>query len=199
MQYNSYIYGILSILALSMFWSCQPKTEYEKVKARELKSGKVVEELFLNLHLGMQRKDFFTTCWEWNKKGVLVNGSHQLMVHYKPEMPSGKDTDMYFYPDFEDNKIFFMPMEFIYTGWFPTNEEFTNDKLMPDVLELMENWYGKGFFEVSNKEQSIKAMVKIDGNRLIRIFKKNINTVRVEILDLRIKDITDLNKNKDAA
>jgi hypothetical protein len=42
-------------------------------------------------------------------------------------------------------------------------------------------------------------MVKIDGNRLIRVFKKNINTIRVEILDLRVKDITEMTKKVEDA
>ena len=87
-----------------------------------------------------------------------------------------------------------MPMEFIYPEWFPGNEEFSNDKLMDDVIGLLESWYGEGFFEVANKDKTIRAMVKIDGNRLIRVFKKDISYVRAEILDLRVKDITDLTK-----
>lgn len=183
-------------ICLSLLTACHSRSEYDTLKEREMSSGKIVEELFLDLHFGMKRKEFFATCWEWNKKGILVNGAHHLMVHYKPQMPSGKATDMYFYPDFEDDKIFFMPMEFIYSNWFPNNEEFNNTALLEDVIGLLENWYGEGFFEVSNKRKTISAMVKIDGNRLIRVFKKDIKTVRVEILDLRVKDINDLN-NKD--
>jgi hypothetical protein len=92
-----------------------------------------------------------------------------------------------------------MPMEFGYTQWFPGNEEFTNEKLIVDVVDLLESWYGDGFFEVSDKDKKISAMVKIDGNRLIRVFKKNINTIRVEILDLRVKDITEMTKKVENA
>lgn len=184
-----------SILFFILFAaSCTPKSEYELIKKRELESGKIVEDLFLDLRLGMGRKEFYGTCWEHNKNGILTNGAHQLMIQYKPEMPSGKNTDMFFYPDFEDNKLYFMPMEFIYTGWFPGNEEFTNDKLIADVVGLMEGWFGKGFFEVTNKNKTIKAIVKIDGNRLVRIFKKDVTSVRVEILDLRVKDISEMAK-----
>lgn len=185
---------VLVLIFATIAFSCSPKTEYDKVKEREIESGKVIEDLFLELKFGMGRKDFFATCWEHNKNGILTNGAHHLMVQYKPEMPSGKDTNMFFYPDFEENKIYFMPIEFIYSGWFPNNEEFTNDKLMDDVVGLLSNWYGEGFFEVSDKEKKISAMVKIDGNRLIRVFKKNLSTVRVEMLDLRVKDISEMVK-----
>jgi hypothetical protein len=187
------------ILLIATILACQPKSEYELIKERELSSGKLVEDLFLDLRFGMGRKEFFGTCWEHNKKGILVNGAHHLMVQYKPEMPSGKEVNMFFYPKFEENKLYFMPMEFVYPSWFPGNEEFSNDKLIEDVVALMELWYGDGFFEVANKDRSIRAMVKIDGNRLIRVFKKDISTVRVEMLDLRVKDISEMNKENDAA
>lgn len=191
------------MIKMKLFWvvlvvlsvvACKPKSEYEQVKEKELSSGKVVEELFLDLRFGMPKKEFFGTCWEYNKKGLLTNGSHYLQVQYQPVMPSGKRANMFFYPEFEEDKLFFMPMEFIYLEWFPGNEEFSNDKLMDDVIGLLESWYGEGFFEVANKDKTIRAMVKIDGNRLIRVFKKDISYVRAEILDLRVKDITDLTR-----
>lgn len=195
MKSSVLLLGWMGLLLLS----CQPKSEYQKVKEEELASGKVVEELFLDLRFGMERKEFFATCWEHNKKGILTNGAHVLQVQYKPTMPSGKDTNMFFYPSFEDNKLYFMPMEFVYGGWFPGNEEYGNDKLMEDVVTFLEGWFGEGFFEVSNKSKTVKAMVKIDGNRLIRIFKKDLKSVRVEILDLRVKDIAEMNKKDEEA
>jgi len=180
------------LFAFSLAISCQPKSEYDKVKARELASGKVVEELFLDLKFGMGRKDFFTTCWEWNKKGVLVNGSHVLQVRYVPEMPSKKEVEMYFYPQFEENMLYFMPIEFRYTGWMPTSPETTNDKLLEDVVSLLDEWYGEGFFEVKDKSGEVSVWVKIDGNRLIRAFIKDRTLVRVEMLDLRVKGISEI-------
>ncbi|MCL6257734.1 hypothetical protein M3O96_01450 [Aquiflexum sp. TKW24L] len=187
------------LFALGLVVSCQTKSEYDLVKERELASGKVVEDLFLDIKFGMGRKEFFGTCWEHNKNGVLVNGDHYLQIQYIPKLASGKSVQMNFYPDFENDKLFFMPMEFGYTQWFPGNEELSNENLTIDVVDLMESWYGEGFFEVANKDKSISAMVKIDGNRLIRVFKKNINTVRVEILDLRVKDITEMIKKVEDA
>lgn len=189
-----FIFG-LAVLVMA----CQPKTEYDKLKEKELASGKIVEDLFLDLRFGMGRKEFFGTCWEHNKNGILTNGAHYLQIEYKPEVPSGKDVRMNFYPQFEDNHLYFMPMEFQYTSWFPNNEEFTNDKLLVDVLGLLKDWYGEDFLEVTNKKKTVRAFVRIDGNRWIRVFVKDMTTVRVEMLDLRIKDIADMTKNKDEA
>ena len=182
------IYTLLVLLTVAL--SCNPKTEYDKVKERELASGKVVNDLFLDLNFGMDRKTFYGTCWEHNKNGILINGAHHLRILYKPEMPSGKATDMNFYPDFEEDRLVFMPIEFIYQDWFPNKEEFSSTELKKDVVDLLESWYGPGFFEVANKDKTISAMVKIDGNRLIRVFKKNLTTVRVEIINLNERDFS---------
>jgi hypothetical protein len=185
------------IISLSLAVSCQQKTEYEKVKEKELASGKVIEDLFLDIKFGMDRKTFYGTCWEHNKNGILTNGAHYLQILYNPEVPSGKKVNMHFYPEFEDNKLFYMPIELIYTDWFPTNDAYSNEKLMEDTVGMLESWFGNGFFKVSNKSNTVSAQVKIDGNRLIRVFKKDVKTVRVEILDLRIKDFKEMNKQDD--
>lgn len=195
MKGSMLLMGLVSLILIA----CQPKSEYQKVKERELASGKVVEDLFLDLRLGMGRKEFYGTCWELNKKGTLTNGAHYLQIQYRPKMPSGKEVLMHFYPQFEDNRLYFMPVELSYPSWFPGNEEYSNDKLLEDVLGLMKEWYGEGFFEVANKEKTISAYVKIDGNRLIRVFKKDLTSVRVEILDLRVRDISEMNKKDEAA
>ncbi|MGY6544583.1 hypothetical protein [Arthrospiribacter ruber] len=191
-------FGCLMLL-LAIAFGCQPKTEFDKVKERELASGKVVEDLFLDLKFGMGRKEFFGHCWELNKQGVLTNGAHYLQVLYRPEVPSGKEVHMHFYPQFEDDQIYFMPIEFNYPAWFPGNEDYEVEKLMEDVVGLLESWYGEGFFEVTNSNKTARAIVKVDGNRLIRVFKKNITNVRVEILDLRVKDLGDMIKMKEDA
>ncbi|REG79400.1 hypothetical protein [Algoriphagus antarcticus] len=176
----------LSILILSLsIVSCQ--SEYEKVEKRELASGNTVNEIFLGLELGMDKNNFYETCWDLNEKGVLTNGPGELSVEYQVELPSGNSGNMRFYPKFEENKIYLMPAEFAYDNWAPWNEELSSEKLLKDVVKLFEKWYGDGFFEVTNEDRSQIAWVKIDGNRRIRIFKKHISSVRAEISDLKIQ------------
>lgn len=172
------------ILALLLF-SCQ--SEYEKLEKKELGSGKTVNELFFGLELGMNRKAFFETCWDLNKQGKLTNGPTELSIEYKAEMPSGNPARMRFYPKFDQDKIYLMPVEFAYEGWAPWNEDLTAEKLREDVVKLFEDWYGTGFIEVTSEDKSQVVFVKMDGNRRIRIFKKHISTVRVEISDLPVE------------
>ncbi|MGY6558522.1 MAG: hypothetical protein ACXIT9_04505 [Nitritalea sp.] len=184
--------GLLLILWISSFLvACSLDSTYEKTKKRELASGQIYEELFLGLEFGMSRKDFFSTCWELNKQGILMNGAHELMVRYQPDLPSGNEANMFFYPRFEGDKLFYMPLEFQYRNWFPTNPATTSEKLVDDVVGLLSSWYGEGFFRVEDKSGAF-AMVKIDGNRLIRVYIKDLSAVRVDILDLRVKDIKDI-------
>lgn len=182
-----------SLVIFLFLFSCQ--SEYERLEKKELNSGKKVNELFLGLELGMDRKSFFDTCWELNKQGKLTNGPTELSVEYKAEMPSGNPASMRFYPKFEQDKIYLMPIEFVYEGWGPWNEDLSVENLRADVVKLFEEWYGPGFIEVTNEDKSQIVFVKIDGNRRIRIFKKHISAVRVEISDLPVEKKLKENSN----
>ncbi len=174
-----------SILILFLVFAC--KSPYEKLEEQELSSGKVVKDLFLGLELGMSQRQFFETCWQLNKEGLLTNGPTELSVEYQAKMPSGNLAQMRFYPKFENDKIYLMPVEFTYEAWAPWNEELSAEKLREDVVKLFEEWYGPGFIEVTNEDKSQIVFVKMDGNRRIRIFKKHISAVRAEISDLPIE------------
>ena len=176
----------ISFLVISIV-SC--KSEYEKMESRELGSGKVVNEIFLGLELGMDKKAFYEKCWELNSKGLLTNGPSELSVEYNAPMPSGNPAKMRFFPKWEDDKIYMMPVEFTYEGWAPWNEELAVEKLREDVVKLFEEWYGPGFIEVANEDKSQIAFVKVDGNRRIRIFRKQLSIVRAEIVDLKIQKL----------
>lgn len=184
MKHRSFL-KYVSILVFTLVFACQ--SPYEKMESEQLASGKVVNDIFLGLKLGMSQKDFFETCWALNKKGLLTNGPTELSVEYQAKMPSGNLARMRFYPKFEEDKIYLMPVEFTYEGWAPWNEDLTAEKLREDVVKLFEEWYGPGFIEVTNEDKSQIAFVKIDGNRRIRIFKKHISVVRAEISDLPIE------------
>lgn len=163
------------------------------MESRELSSGKVQNEIFLGLELGMDKKAFYEKCWELNSKGLLTNGPSELSVEYDAPMPSGNPAKMRFFPKWENEKIYMMPVEFTYDGWAPWNKELEVEKLREDVVKLFEEWYGPGFIEVSNEDKSQIAFVKVDGNRRIRIFRKHLSTVRAEIVDLKIQKLKEEN------
>lgn len=178
-------FRFVNLFLLGFLFSCQ--SEYAKLEKKELSSGKVVNELFFGLELGMNRKAFFETCWEQNRQGVLTNGPTELSVEHSLTLPSGNPAKMRFYPKFEEDRIYLMPVEFQYESWAPWNEELSAEKLREDVVKLFENWYGPGFIEVTNEDRSQIAFVKMDGNRRIRVFKKHLSVVRAEIVDLPVQ------------
>lgn len=177
--------SILLVCLISILLSC--KTDYQKLEENELSSGKIENELYLGLELGMSKKQFFETCWQLNQEGILNNGGGDLSVVYKLTMSSGKPATMNFYPNFYQDKVYLMPMEFSYDGWATWNEDLSAENLLKDTIALFEKWYGKGFIEVANEDRSQVAYVKMDGNRRIRIFKKHISAVRAEIVDLPVQ------------
>ncbi|WP_192346982.1 hypothetical protein [Algoriphagus sp. Y33] len=181
--------ALLLACLISTLLSC--KTEYQKLEEDELSSGKVENELYLGLELGMTKKQFYETCWELNHKGILTNGPSELSVEYSLKMPSDKPAKMRFYPKFHEDKIYLMPIEFSYDGWAPWNENLNADKLLEDTINLFEEWYGKGFIEVSNEDRSQVVFVKMDGNRRVRVFKKHLSSVRAEIVDLPVQKMTE--------
>lgn len=178
-------YLLFSSFFILFITSCG--SEYQRLEERELESGKVVNELFFGLELGMDQKQFFEICWARNKEGILTNGPSELSVEHSLVFPSGNPGKMRFYPEFEEGKIYLMPVEFSYDGWSPWNENLKVENLREDVVKLFEKWYGEGFIEVTNEDKSQIAFVKMDGNRRIRVFKKTISSVRAEIVDLPIQ------------
>jgi len=175
------------MLVCLVFTLLSCKTDYQKLEEKELSSGKVENELYLGLSLGMTKKQFFDTCWKLNQEGILNNGGAELSVVYDLIMPSDKPATMNFYPKFYQDKIYLMPIEFNYDGWVPWNEELSAENLLIDTIALFEKWYGEGFIEVANEDRTQVAFVKMDGNRRIRIFKKHISVVRAEIVDLPVQ------------
>lgn len=166
--------------------ACHRQSEYQKRLETELASNKRYDSLFLNLYFGMGKKDFFTSCWKMNKQGLLIQGPNNLSVEYEITDGLKYPAFMRFYPKFNEDRIYYMPVEFSYKAYAPWNKSLAVDSLLTDVRSLMETWYGKGFLFVENEEGNKKVWVKLDGNRRIRIFKKDISTVGMDLTDMPI-------------
>ena len=135
----------------------------------------------------MGKKDFYTHCWEMNKKGFIRQGPNNLSVQYAIDSGELRHSGfMHFYPEFEENKISMMPMQFTYEAFTPTDSTYYSSSLLLDVKNMLERWYGGNDFIYLENEQGNKSLwVKVDGNRRIRIFKKGIRIVAADIMDLR--------------
>lgn len=179
---NFWLYSIAVILTIS----CKKSTEYYAMENRELARSERYDSLFFGLYLGMSSKDFYTHCWDLNKKGLIRQGASNTTAYY--ELPDFKHpAGMDFYPRFHEDKIIEMPVIFSYKAWSPWNKQLQADSLKSEVLDLMIRWYGDGFLEIKNPKDDRKtAYVKIDGNRRVSVYNLDDSKVQVDIVDLRL-------------
>jgi len=178
MLMRSFIVFCGVLLALS---GCNT-SEYESLVEKELSKGIREDSLFLGIHFGMSKKDFYMHCWELNKQGIVWQGSRNMTV--MQELNSLKHSaTMDFYPNFHNDTIYEMPVTFAYKGWAPWNKHLSADSLQPDVVNLLEQWYGEGFIEVEHPQRGA-TFVKVDGNRRILVWKDNDSDVKALYTDL---------------
>lgn len=159
---------------------------YQEQLKKERSTGKRFDSLFMGIYLGMTSKQFYLHCWEMNKKKVFTDGSNNTAVLYKLNHGELKhQANMNFYPDFYNDKIDIMRVNFNYEGWAPWNRRLTSDSLLIDVLGLFKQWYAQGnpFIKMEDNKKRI-VYVKLDGNRRIIIGKFDDMNVKVDYSDL---------------
>ena len=166
--------------------SCQ-NTEYEQMLKREQARGIRVDSLFLGLKFGDSKKEFFDKCRKMNLQGITEDGSgvglNVQVLHRVDSTLTDDNVNMYFYPNFDEKyNIIEMPVYYTYKAYFPYVQRFKSTALMPQVIKLMENQYGK--FLTIAKEGKDTLYVRVDGNRRILISKKDDQFVSVKFTDL---------------
>ncbi|MFT6147396.1 MAG: hypothetical protein ACJAUH_000073 [Saprospiraceae bacterium] len=189
MKYTFLLLAVI-ILAFGMV-NCEndkaPKTLYERLERDALKSGERNDSLFLGLHFGMKKQDFYIHCAALNKDTILYQGmGGKVEYHIKNELKHS--TRMTFYPEFNADEIWEIPVVFTYDGWAPWNRDYTATKLRGRVKTMMEDWYGgEKFVEIPHPTDTI-ALVKIDGNRRILLERDDVGTnVKATFTDLTVE------------
>jgi hypothetical protein len=181
------IYWLLLILIPGIINpGCSPRAKYERRVKQELASGVKYDSLFLGLYFGMPEKDFYVHCWKLNKKGLLIQGESNTTAEFQLKDELDHPAVMDFYPNFNQGKIFEMPVTFKYKGWAPWNKELSADNLQNAVRRWYVRKYGRGFIKVRHPSHGA-AYVKIDGNRRITIFKQNELYVWAVFTDMSVK------------
>lgn len=176
---------LATALGFAMLWSGCRESKYDRLVKAELARNVRYDSLFLGLSFNMPRKAFFEHCWNLNKQHVVTNGPGPLSVqHFLDSSYLGYPSFMRFYPEFTEDKISKMPVEFTYEFWAPWNANLSADSLELRVKNLFERWYGGEFLLLESKKKGAKVWVKVDGNRRIRVYKMNISTVRADFVDL---------------
>lgn len=182
-------------LSLLFLLACQPKSAYQELVETEMSSGLAYDSLFVGLSFSMTQKEFFDHCWEMNSQGIFTNGVGSQVLYDVSEEFS-RQTSMAFYPKYVNGEMLEMPVEFRYEDWAPWNEDTKVELLLEEVKSVMLKWYGGNeFIEMTSEDQLIKVWVKVDGNRQIRVGRKNISTVLVTITDLATKEEIEAKQN----
>ena len=180
---------LLSLALIAQSCTDSGLRQYETLSKNEIASGRRVDSLFFGFYFGMTNKDFFSYCWQQNKKGIFTDGQNNMYVLYK--MKNNEllhPASMNFYPDFYQNKIYKMRVLFQYDGWAPWNKQLYSDSLLPHVVDLYKTWYkdGNRFIRIYDKEKGT-IYVKVDGNRRITIGRYDDMIVKVDYTDLFIE------------
>jgi hypothetical protein len=177
---------IFSACAILLF-NCEESghRQYQELVRQEAAAGKRMDSLFLGIHLGMTKKQFFLHCWEMNKKGLFTDGAGNTAVQYKIPEELKYPASMNFYPEFKEDKINKMGVSFKYDGWAAWNKHLNSDSLKVDVLRLFKKWYkaGNPFITISDEKRGT-IYVKVDGNRRIIIGAYDDAHVKVDYTDL---------------
>jgi len=136
----------------------------------------------------MERQEFYDHCWELNKLGQnITQGYYNTSVLHTDSINFKFPTEINFYPEFnKDNKIYILPVRYEYRPWAPWNKEAHSDKLMTEVIALMEKSYSGPFQKkaVNGKE----IWFKHDNPRLITIYAEDNHYVFVKFKNERFKD-----------
>lgn len=145
-----------------------------------LNSGTIVNDIFLGYTFNMTREEFLELSWEMNQQEIITGGVN--IVYLLKDLKS--TVRLEFYPEFDNGVISKMPISASYTSWAPWNEEYSAENLLSDMTVHYENVYETSFRSVSVPGIEGETWVSVEGNREIRLFKKSVNTVQINFIDL---------------
>ncbi len=186
MRIYKYIFYI--IVPIQLLVSCQ--SEYTKTVKKELAKKAQNDSLIFGTYFGDTKKQFFTKCWELNKKGLVIQSIDNNYVAHtlksKDTLTEADDIEMLFYGRFnEENIMDGMDFKFRFKGWTLWNEQFQSPVLIEQVKDSIESWFpGNSFFKVRFPEERLDIHVKIDGNRQFKMYTTDNREVIVIAEDL---------------
>jgi hypothetical protein len=168
---------------------CKGKINYETWEASELGKGTRHDSLFLGIHFGMSKKQFFDHCQSLHEQGLLTEGGLQsgaVSARYTLSYGLPHTAILNFYPGFYRDTIYKMETDLKYDAWAPWNKSLFADSLKKSLVGLFENWYGKGFVKLTDPARG-DTWLKIDGNRRIVISGINDIYVKAVFTDLALE------------
>jgi len=182
----NYLRSSLIILTVLLSACRDGSGRYSDLVKKELASGRTANQLIMDIHFGMTRKEFYDYCWRMHNKGVFEDGSNSTAVLYRLSRPGQlkQAASMNFYPLFRNDTIYKMWAQIGYDAWAPWNRNLFADSLMLDVVGFYTRWYpGNSFIKLTDPRRGT-IYVKVDGNRRIVVGKKDDSHVNVDYTNL---------------
>ena len=182
--------SLFSLLYILLFTtSCT--SEFDQWVREEMRSGELYNNLIFGMEIGQDKQFFFERCAELNKQKLITQGKGryaQYIMQPKDTLRVADRIEMQFYGIFKKEKISGMNMKFSYVGWAPWNEIYQPEVLIENLKDTLINWFpGNNFRKLDVEVSDTPAYVKVDGNRLIRMFIINEFQVAVRIEDLKLR------------
>ncbi len=178
-----YLYSLFLVVIVCI--TCQSESDYQRLVRKELAKGIRVDEVYLDIYLGMPQQEFYDYCWEMNRENKMQQGPSNMTVQVDMSDTLRHPSKMFFYPTFVDGKIASVPMSFSYDAWAPWNKQLATDSLLVDVVDALGRWYGE--LERMGDSERGYVYVRVDGNRQVKVFKQALkNQVKVVISDLTV-------------
>ena len=165
--------------------ACQ--SEYTSLVEDELASGIRNDSIFYSFEFGQTKTEFYNVCWEYNRKKIFTHGPSnnyvQAILHPKDTADVKGKIRMLFYAKFnKEEEIIAMDVKFSHVAWAPWNKDLQADQLLPKVKDTLLKWYpGNDFIKVKD------ILVKVDGNRQIRLKQESDQDVSVVIEDMEYR------------
>ncbi len=181
--------ALFAIVVISLIASCNTEqTPYNKLVKQELAKGQRFDSLFLGFYFGMQAHQFYDTCTQMNKMGLITAGMGGAKVLYKIKDALKYPASMNFFPNFYQDKMFHMSVSYTYDAWAPWNKNLYADSLKTRLIDFYKKQYpGNDFIKIKDK-QNADEFFKVDGNRRIIINTTDEMTVNVDFTDLLIEE-----------
>ena len=164
------------------------------VHKNKIQFSNINKELIFDLKMGQTQKQFFTDCWELNKKKLINQGPNNKFVRHvldsvSPIYNPKNNMELLFYGIFNEKKILTgLKMRISFLGWDPTVKGLQKEFLLEEGMKMMDQIFpGNKFLKLNKEVNNSPIMAKVDGNRLISAYVYDNRFVELKIEDWRLK------------
>ncbi len=176
-------YILLIFFLFGLLAGCHKQSSYEKMADEERAKNIKSDSLFLGYAFGMSKQEFYDHSIDLNKQRKVYQGEQAASMRY--EVKNLKySAHMNYFAEFNDGKLYKMPVRYMYNGWAPWNRKLWADSLEQDVLRLYKQKLDTDFIEIKHPELGIPAYVTVIGNKRMAIFEAGDKEVAVNYVDL---------------